>query len=278
MSKWQPLTVYLPDTRGVHFSRYGSGNAKLGFGMFTYSRLPGRPSKPALGSGIVRNLVPGTASALNVPRGTCPGASDECQAICFAAHPVAENGPVAALWATNSRVNDVPEIPADCQILRLHVSGDFDSVEYVENWIARLTERPDVIAFAYTRSWRVEALLPALERLRALPNVELFASMDASVPELPPVGWRRAWILRTEARPGFPIESRLTLHRTAIHDGVEETPGGPIEKTRLGDLMTTALDGVPSYVCPEETGRKKNCVDCGYCFLGRKHDVTFLEH
>jgi uncharacterized protein involved in tolerance to divalent cations len=26
-------------------------------------------------------------------------------------------------------------------VLRLHVSGDFDSVAYIENWIARLNER-----------------------------------------------------------------------------------------------------------------------------------------
>jgi len=37
-------------------------------------------------------------------------------------------------------------------------------------------------------------------------------------------------------------------------------------------------DGDRSYLCPEETKRKKDCVSCGYCFEGQKHDVTFLKH
>jgi hypothetical protein len=167
-------------------------------------------------------------------------------------------GVVLENYARNT-VYKVPPIPSECELLRIHVSGDFDRVEYIEQWIARLTERPDVTAWAYTRSWRVPELLPALERLRALPNMQLFASMDKSIDELPPAGWRRAWI-----------------------DG-DERAGTPVEMTAPGETVIShrnfvTVDGDRSYLCPEETKHKKDCVSCGYCFEGQKHDVTFLKH
>lgn len=237
MSKAQPITVYLPDTRGVEISRYGYGNLKLGLGVFTYSRIAGNPE-------IKR---PGLLG------GTCPGSTAECEAICYAKRI---EGPVQKVYGRNG-YSDVPPIPLEAKILRIHVSGDFDSVLYIEEWIARLMERPDVIAWAYTRSWRIQSLLPALERLRALPNLQLFASMDASSGDVPPAGWRRAWIWRDKPNGAWPVETRLEP---------------------MNDDNQYAFDGTPSYVCPEETQKKPNCLACGYCFEGQKNDVTFLEH
>lgn len=164
----ETVTVYLPDTRGVTISRFGKGNNKVGSGVFTYSRLP---------------------------HATCPGRTTACEAMCYADRVVAESGAVAAVWARNSATEAVPEaLPDGCRLLRLHVSGDFTSVAYIDGWTALLSRYPDVTVWAYTRSWRVPKLLPALERLRALPKVQLFASMDASTDELPPADWRRAWM------------------------------------------------------------------------------------
>lgn len=260
----KPLTVYIPDTRGVTVSQYGLGNLKIGPGVYTYSRLPGRPFKPALGSSE------GRPATTDVPprvydrspqgwAGTCPGSTPECERICYAERPVREMGAVAAMWLKNSSTNAVPPIPEDAQHLRLHVSGDFDTVEYIEQWIGRLSERPDVICWGYTRSWRVRELLPALERLRALPNVQLFASMDKSCIDIPPTGWRRAWIDGDE-RAGQPI----TLLAHEVDTTIKEN--------------SNTFDGSFSFVCPEETGKKKNCVECNYCLKGQKNDVTFLLH
>ncbi len=226
----QALTVHLPDTRGVTISRWGRGNTKLGMdGMYTYSRLPGRIG------------------------GTCPGASLECQNICYAKR--VHGQPVWDVWARNSldlTGDDVYKepLPPDAKIVRIHVSGDFDSRNYVQHWIKIVLEHPDVLFFGYTRSWRVPELLKPLERLRALPNVELFASMDQSIQEMPPPGWRRAWIEG---------DSRA-------------------EAEQLGDHGYRAQDGAAVYTCPEETGRKSSCQECGYCILGRRSDVRFLLH
>lgn len=245
MAKVFPMTVHLPDTRGVSISRYGAGNAKLGFGVFTYSR-------PAGNRGLLSNVG-----------GTCPGSTDECEAVCYAKRI---GGPVLDVYRRNEG-DDVPEIPRECVFLRLHVSGDFNTVEYINNWVARLQPRPEVTAWAYTRSWRVPELLPALERLRALSNVQLFASMDSSCADVPPAHWRRAWIQRDGQNEfGFGPEPRLEpLHTTQTSRGIITTH------------WKTPGDG-RGYTCPEETGHKKDCLDCGYCFEGRHNDVVFLEH
>lgn len=251
------LVVQVPDTRGVTIDSYGRGNLKIGLNVRTYSRLPGLPTKMTLGYPAVSY----TDKGVDAPRGTCPGATEECLAICYARRPVAEQGIVYEMWRANSASDEVPPIPDECRLLRIHVAGDFTSYDYIRNWIVQLVARPDVKAWAYTRSWRVPHLLPALEALRALPNMQLFASMDASTSEMPPKGWRRAWIRGDE---------RVDRRPRRIPDFLGES------YSLVNDIIRG--EGVSSYVCPEETGRKSNCEACRYCFDGRKHDVTFLKH
>lgn len=261
----KPLTVYLPDTRGVVLSRYGRGNLKIGAGVYTYSRLPGLPGVAALGhtekqfealAGVNNGVVAGLT-------GTCPGATEECRRICYAARPVAEDGPVFQMWFLNTGVDDVPPIPEDARILRLHISGDFDTLAYIHAWIDRLATRPDVTCWAYTRSWRMPELLPALEQLRALPKVQIFASMDRSTQEEPPAGWRRAWI---DGDPRAGVVHGIPAHSTLA------------EGFRAFEVQPTQASGVKALICPEETKHVKNCEECGFCFVGPRNDVVFLEH
>ena len=167
------LEIRLPDTRGVTISRWGAGNLKIGLGVITYSKI-------ALA--------------------TCPGASVWCKKDCYAQriHGVVEE----FVYRVNTVAGaDVPDLPEDAKICRPHVSGDFDSVPYIERWVEIVKSRPDVVFWAYTRSWNVSELLPALMKLQALPNMQLFASMDHSTPNMPPDGWRIAWIDGDERIP-----------------------------------------------------------------------------
>lgn len=264
----KPLVVYLPDTRGVVQSQYGKGNLKIGLGVYTYSRLPGRPERPALGSSgyvpierdVPQNRMP-RANGLSW-QGTCPGSTPECESICYASRPVRELGPVSSMWLRNSMSPVVPPIPEDATLLRLHISGDFDTNAYIDNWVDRIKERPDVTVWAYTRSWRVPSLLEALERLRALPNVQLFASMDVSTKELPPQGWRRAWIDGDE-RAGSVL--KILSHT----EDAENIPDWMVVKSK---------DGIKTLICPEETKAVENCSACKFCFEGQRNDVLFLKH
>jgi hypothetical protein len=93
---------------------------------------------------------------------------------------------------------------------RLHVSGDFPSVAYVDKWIVIIDALKDIKFFAYTRNWTVAEYMPSLERLRALPNIQLFASLDNSMSQDPPAGWRVAYIAGDSRANGFdcPEEAR----------------------------------------------------------------------
>ncbi len=166
------LECFLPDTRGT-WSRWGKGNLKIGPNVYTYSQLPGR-------------------AALH--GGTCPGSSPECLSICYAFR-IRETPLVWQIYQDNTKFGaDLPSLPPDAQIVRIHISGDFNTIDYIQAWEALIRQHPKVRFWAYTRSWRVSFLLPHLEQLRALPNIQLFASMDTSILELPPPEWRKAWL------------------------------------------------------------------------------------
>lgn len=43
-------------------------------------------------------------------------------------------------------------IPANCQVIRLHVGGDFKTRPYFRAWCLALLDRPDILGYAYTKS------------------------------------------------------------------------------------------------------------------------------
>jgi len=224
----EELTYHVVDDRRAIRSAWGRGNPKIGTGpgIYTYSRLPGR-------------------------RGTCPGATQECEAVCYSKR-FYDNIPLWEWMRENTdRGADIPPLPTDATLVRFHVSGDFDTPEYVEAWIELCRRRPDVLFFGYTRSWRVPTLLPKLARLKLLLNVQLFASMDITMKKLPPPAWRRAWLGEVPRR-WLSEDSEPSLIRAA--------------------------GNAPVFVCPEEVGRKPNCEACGYCFKGQRGDVLFPIH
>lgn len=226
------LVVHLIEDRRAMISPWGLGNSKLGPRVFTYSKLPGRVG------------------------GTCPGSSPECEMICYVKRVMTSNPPVWDLWTQNTlRGDEVPPLPEEAEVVRFHVSGDFDTVQYIVNWCGLVNLHPDVRFFGYTRSWRVSGLVPWLEQLRDYPNVQLFASVDKTIEELPPAGWRIAWL---ETDP-----------RARANGEISEQNFRAVERGRGPETVL---------VCPEETGDKPNCTECRYCIDGRRGDVLFLEH
>lgn len=239
------LEVLLPDTRGVTLSPWGKGNLKLGPNVVTYSRPPGRPSPHG---------------------GSCPGATPECLSWCYAFR-IAKEEPLASVYRSNQRYWQegalaLPPLPEGTEIVRLHVSGDFDTIRYIGAWQDLAVEHPDVRFFGYTRSWRVPSLKSYLEYFRALSNVQLFASIDASITreELDGIqDWRWA-----------PVETDSRL--VPIREGVWRRHAW--ESLSKG-LLVERKSGI---TCPEETGRKPNCEACRYCIDGRRGDVIWKRH
>jgi|TARA_Y100000310_G_scaffold266220_1_gene277646 hypothetical protein len=138
----------------------------------------------------------GRVATVNRPAGTtCPGASEWCARDCYAKHGLFRTFGHQARYGAATLT-----LPAKLPpVVRLHVSGDFDTVEYVRLWIEKVKANPDTLFWAYTRSWNVPELLPELEALRVLPNMQLFASVDPTMPE-PPKGWRIAHVADSRFR------------------------------------------------------------------------------
>mgnify|MGYP003679303408 FL=1 len=130
-------------------------------------------------------------------RVTCPGLSDFCE-FCY----VDDYTKIYKNVLPAYRRELVLPVKIIRPAVRIHASGDFDTVEYIEQIHDWVRAHPDTLFWAYTRSWRVAGLLPALESLRSEPNVQLFASTDKTIAEPPPDGWRVAFIIGDDRYDG----------------------------------------------------------------------------
>jgi len=124
---------------------------------------------------------------------------------------------------------DVAKLAADLPngfMVRLHVLGDFYSVEYVNLWTEFLQTYAALHVFGYT----------------ARHDCAIGQAVQANGQKF----WRR-WMVR---QSGLPVEMGAVKAEENIPNAV---------------------------VCPEQTGRVKNCGGCGLCWTMRK-PVAFLTH
>ena len=204
------------------------GNSKIGATGTLYS------------TGFVWNL-PSVA--------TCPGASSWCRQHCYNADPRDSKFPTNEWqenWSWFLLQPDKLREKIDLQLsaakppvaVRIHSSGDFFSNEYIDFWRKIATDHSSVSFWTYTRSWTEPSLLDSLEALRQIPNLEVFASIDASMSP-PPSGWRLSIVVE--------------------------------------DTVDTAQDQ-DNLPCPEQFDKLSNCLSCGYCIRRGRGNVIFTLH
>lgn len=184
---------------------------------------------------------------------TCPGASAMCLRYCYNGDERKDVFPIEA-WNKNLAWfrKDPDRLASAIRIqlaeaegpraVRIHSSGDFFSAHYILFWRKIAQANPDTIFWAYTRSWRVPELLAELEQFRQMPNVELFASWDASM-DSPPPGWR------------------LSI----VTDNHAEWDNGSLDKKKM-------------FLCPEQFGAVSNCASCGLCMKRDEKNILFTLH
>jgi hypothetical protein len=197
---------------------------------------------------------------------TCPGQSATCAAVCYADDGFYNFAGVAEglrkRYNATHKDSFVPRVVAELRrrksikIVRIHVSGDFYSAAYVQKWIEIAQACPHVVFYAYTRSWRIPAILPALRELAALKNVRLWWSTDAEM----------------HARNGAPprmANTRVAYMATSDEEDIPEytdlvfrTKCATLEKYRQGRL-----------ICPAENGMQyvyaMTCSSCALCQRAR---------
>ena len=204
------------------------GNTKLGEGIYTFS-----------------------LSAVT----TCPGSSPACRRECYALRGRfiflrrAYRSYLAASHEEGLAARMIAGIRrrwAGC--VRIHVSGDFYSAEYVRKWAAVARACPATRFFAYTRSWRRADIAEALAELSRCRNVRLWYSCDCDtgIPARVPRRVRLAW-MQTSA-DDLPPRADLVFR---------------VHRLRKTVAKRVAL----AVVCPVENGATGHRTDCGRCRL-----------
>ncbi len=186
---------------------------------------------------------------------TCGGKTKLCTKHCYAAKGFFCMPSVLEGYRRNLKASERADFVAvmvteirekGCTVVRIHVSGDFYSAEYVGKWMEIIRQCPGVRFYAYTRSWRVAEIRPELVQLSHLRNVRLWFSCDSEsgTPKRVPKRVRLAWM--------------QTEHDDARGDLIFRVEAlRPVVAKRIGLTM----------VCPVENGvTKTDCGKCGVCW------------
>tara|TARA_R110002020_G_scaffold354958_6_gene567698 strand:+ start:3160 stop:3849 length:690 start_codon:yes stop_codon:yes gene_type:complete len=186
----------------------------------------------------------------------CIGASDVCRRLCYALKGFFLMGTVKESHKRNyeeSLGDDfVQRMNTDirrnfAQVVRVHVGGDFYSVEYIHKWIKVVRANPAVLFYAYTRSWRDPEFLVHLSQLGMEPNFHMWWSCDRET--------------------GEPTASRFA--KTAyLMENDDDLPPYKVDLV-FRDKATAVLKYTPegSLVCPYDNGiTETTCSQCKICF------------
>lgn len=141
-----------------------------------------------------RNLLPLNESlgvhTFNLPAwSTCPGRTEFCAAACYARKGNFLHANVRAAHADNLDRSRLPEFVETVTkeitrrgiaLLRIHSSGDFYSLPYLETWREIARRCPGTRFFCYTRTWTIPEYRVALDAISE-PNLVVWYSTDPSM-------------------------------------------------------------------------------------------------
>ena len=155
-----------------------------------------------------RNTKIGKIASLSLPtKKTCIGMTEWCGENCYAERAEIQYPAVLPSYVRNleaSRLSnfarmttmEIQALPKSYNLFRIHVAGEFYSVQYIKSWIAIVKANPQMAFYSYTRSWRVPHLVPYLKKLASLANMSLLCSTDIdtfNAGESVPQGMREAY-------------------------------------------------------------------------------------
>jgi len=185
---------------------------------------------------------------------TCPGSTSLCRKICYAARYQKRFKNTLVKYENNLQVFNKEDMIKEIfdispKVVRIHVAGDFYSVDYINDWIDIIKACSHVTFYAYTRSYGVDPELNReLKRLSALDNMTL--------------------LLSTDKEKNHPDISK------SFREAAIDAPSwrGP-----------QFLSSQKIITCPEQTGKAASCSKCKLCFstkLKNRKDIVinFLEH
>lgn len=188
---------------------------------------------------------------------TCKlGMTDVCLAVCYALDfffltPTAKRKHGRNYERAQDTIQFVNDALAEIRYkrvkkLRVHVGGDFFSLEYIDAWFTIAKRCKSTKFLFYTRAWRSPEAEPKLEALAALSNVYAFWSEDRDTGPCTISVGRRAFLC------------------TNIQDELLVPPGVLVFRHRT-TTVRKFING--AWVCAKEQGTKTGitCSACGVC-------------
>lgn len=135
----------------------------------------------------------------NIPAGTtCEGASPWCAKYCYAkkGNWRYENvrkranekltitlNPPAFMERLSFELNKIAE--NGYNVVRIHSSGDFYSVDYFRTWLDIAKEHNNITFFCYTKQWRVDGWYEILKEGSRINNFHVLCSYDETMKSRP---------------------------------------------------------------------------------------------
>jgi hypothetical protein len=153
------------------------GNSKTGTGVYTYSQLAGNKIWDTKYGPI---------------KGTCPCQCDHCYAcVGFYCMPSVRDALAVHTIITRSylefkKAAIIAQIKADkITTVRIHASGDFDSIQDVNIWLDIVKACPDTLFWTYTkRAWDEIELLNSIDNINIVPSIVAGRVNFGTCPEL----------------------------------------------------------------------------------------------
>lgn len=193
---------------------------------------------------------------------TCPGSTPTCRHHCYANKSRFKWANVKQRFLNNVRLTRTDDFVTQAvaeikekgiTLLRIHAAGDFYSADYVNKWREIMRACPETTFYAYTRSWRIERIRPALDEAVKQKNFHLWFSADKDTgvpPKLPNKRTRVAWMQTAlDDLPAKPVPLVFRTHNLRKH---------------------AAADAQGSPICPPETGlpgaKEVTCGTCTKCW------------
>lgn len=179
------------------------------------------------------------------PDASCPGASTYCASVCYARKGHYLFGSVQSKYAANLEL-----WRTDRAKLERMLSAELAKLP--AGSVVRLHTSGDFVSGAYVTMW---ARLAAVH-----PSVRFYA-------------YTRSWVVASIRRDLDTFRALPNVTIWASHDPSMSAPpaGWPVAR-----IVPTFADAPAEAHCPEQTGRRASCADCGLCFSSKLQPTARL--
>ncbi len=130
----------------------------------------------------------------SIDHASCLGKTAVCDKVCYVKDYMKRYNAVESAYKVRAirsmEADFVPRVQLEiiksgCSLVRIHVCGDFYSLQYLQKWIDIATALPNVRFNCFTRVWILPQFEAKLAEFGALSNVSLSLSLDSDNVKIP---------------------------------------------------------------------------------------------